>query len=47
MKHQTLSAHCVFPLITGEVGPAMRDLRAGAAQQMLDEEDLSRGADPR
>ena len=46
-EDQTLSAGCVFPLLTGATGPAMRDLRGASAQRLLDEEDLSRATDPR
>ncbi len=42
---QPLSQDCSFPLIAGEGGPALRDLRGGAAQRVLDEEDIQRVGD--
>lgn len=39
---QELSAGCVFPLVTGATGPALRRLRGGHAQRLLDEDDVDR-----
>ena len=41
---QTLGPECRLPLVTGETGAAMRELRGGA-QRLLDDEDVSRAAD--
>ena len=46
LDEQALAADCVFPLITGATGPAMRDLRRDGAQRLLDEEDVERELDP-
>ena len=47
LGEQTLGPDCVFPLISGPTGPAMRDLEGGGAQRLLDREDIDRDADPR
>ena len=47
LDEQKLAADCVFPLVTGAAGPALRDLRGGGAQSFLDEEDVERDSRPR
>ena len=42
-----LGPRCVFPLIRGECGPALRDLTADRATAILEEEDIERAIDPR
>ncbi len=37
----------VFPLISGAAGPVMPELKGGAAQRLLDREDVDRDAYPR
>ena len=37
---QTLGDGCVFPLVTGPMGPVSRRLRGGGAQRLLDEDDI-------
>ena len=37
----------VFPLISGATGPMLRKLKGGAAQRLLDREDIDRDAYPR
>ena len=37
----------VFPLISGAAGPMMPELEGGAAQRLLDREDIDRAAYPR
>ena len=42
-----LGERCVFPLIKGECGPAMRDLPSERLDQILEEEDIERAVHPR
>ena len=44
---RALPPDCVFPVISGATGPAMRELEGGAAQRLLDREDIDRDAFPR
>ena len=44
---QELAADCVFPIITGATGPAMRALSRDGAQRLLDAEDAERELNPR
>ena len=39
---QELGGGCVFPLVTGPTGPVLRQLTAGRAQRLLDEDDVDR-----
>lgn len=47
VAESALGPDCVFPLISGATGPAMRDLVGGGAQRLLDREDIDRGVLPR
>ena len=47
LDEQELAAGCLFPLITGATGPALRDLRRDGAQRLLDDEDITREVHPR
>ena len=42
LDRQELGGGCVFPLVTGPTGPVLRQLRAGRAQRLLDEDDVNR-----
>ena len=42
VEAQELGAGCVFPLVTGTTGPLMRELGGGAAQRLLDAEEVAR-----
>ena len=44
---QELGPGCVLPLVTGRTGPLMRELEGGAAQRVLDAEDVDRAAHSR
>ena len=39
---QELAPGCAFPLVAGTTGPLMRELGGGAAQRLLDAEDVGR-----
>ena len=43
---QILSVDCMFPLIRGNCGPAMRDLTPEKIHQILEEEEVERALDP-
>jgi len=45
-KRQDLGAGCVFPLIEGDGGPALRGLTPRRLQELLEEEDVARAARP-
>ena len=47
LDEQALAADCVFPLITGAMGPALPDLRSDGAQRLLDDEDITSEVHPR
>ena len=47
LDEQELAADCVFPLIIGATGPAMRDLRSDGAQRLLDDGDIEGELHPR
>ena len=42
VDRQALGGGCVFPLVAGPTGPVLRQLRAGRAQRLLDEDDVDR-----
>ena len=42
VEAQELGAGCVFPLVGGPTGPLMREIGGGAAQRLLDAEDVER-----
>jgi hypothetical protein len=37
---------CVFPLVKGQGGPALRDLTPEKASRILEDEDVERAIDP-
>ena len=41
-----LGADCVFPLVRGECGPALREMTPERAHQILEEEEVERSLDP-
>ncbi len=47
VEAQELGAGCVFPLVTGTTGLLMRALGGGAAQRLLDTEDVGRAVGSR
>ena len=44
---QELGPGCVLSLVTGKTGPLMRELEGGAAQRVLDAEDVDRSVQSR
>ncbi|MFQ5743645.1 MAG: hypothetical protein ACE5HV_08670 [Acidobacteriota bacterium] len=44
-NRQVLADDCVFPLIRGEGGPALRDLTPERVHQILEEEEVERALD--
>lgn len=42
---QVIDEDCVFPLIRGEGGPALRDLTAERVHEILEEEEVERALD--
>ena len=45
-EEQVLANDCVFPVIRGEGGPALRDLTPERVHEILEEEEVERALDP-
>ena len=46
-EHVRLGENCIFPVIRGECGPAMRDLTPERIHEILEFEDVARALHPR